>query len=298
MTLHQLRIFEAVARLLNVTNAAKELHITQPTVSLQLKLLEEEFSATFFERSNHGVELTHRGRAFLEGVRSALAEIDRLETDFKTQGQVGKFNSLVVGGNNTLTETVLPPALIDFKNKHPDVSLAVHTADSPTMESYVLGSKVDLALITIPSYAPSCVYELFEEYTAVAFAPVTKTLPHSSITLDELVRYPLVVRRGGGCIKEILRRGYKFTPALECDSPEAVKAAVRSGMGVGVLFRARLEHDRDGLRIVEIPELQSVTRKAYIVYDKRRPLSPLAHDFLDTLRRVGGIMRKPSAAAS
>lgn len=297
MTLHQLKIFEAVARCLNVTNAAKELHISQPTVSLQLKLLEEEFGSKFFERSNHGVALTSRGRAFLDAVRSALAQLDHLETDFKLHGRLGKSETLAVGGNNTLTETVLPPVLIDFKTRHPDVALAVHTADSRTMEGHVLDGKVDIALITIPSYAPSCVYEIFEEYHAVAFMPDDGRSPERSvISLEELTSYPLVVKRGSGCIKEILRRGYKLKLALECDSPETVKSAVRNGLGMGILFCARLERaqERRGLHIMDVPELRNVTRTSYIVYDKHRPLSPNAQDFLATLHRLGGLMKDRS----
>jgi len=299
MTLHQLKIFEAVARFLNVTNAARELHISQPTVSLQLKLLEEEFGAKFFERSNHGVELTSQGRAFVDAVRGVLTQIDQLETDFKAHGRAGKSASLIVGGNNTLTETVLPPILIDFKTRHPDVALAVHTADSRTMEAYVLDAKVDLALITIPSYSPSCVYENFEEYHVVAFAPAGSGFTPPLISLEELVRHPLVVKRGSACIKEIIRRGFKLNLALECDSPETVKTAVRSGLGWGILFRARLEQDREreGLHLMDIPELHNVTRKSYIIYDKRRPLSASAQDFLATLRRMGGLMRNQSEAS-
>jgi len=297
MTLHQLKIFEAVARFLNVTNAAKELHISQPTVSLQLKLLEEEFGTKFFERSNHGVQLTTKGRAFLDAVRSALAQLDQLETDFKRHSRLEKSEALAVGGNNTLTETVLPPVLIDFKTRHPEVALAVHTADSRTMESHVLDGKVDIALITIPSYAPSCVYEILEEYHAVAFMSADgNALERSVISLEELTSYPLVVKRGSACIKEIIRRGFRLNLALECDSPETVKSAVRRGLGMGILFRARLEQAREqeGLHIMDVPELHNVTRTSYIIYDKRRPLSPNAQDFLATLRRLGGLMKNRS----
>jgi DNA-binding transcriptional LysR family regulator len=69
MTLHQLRIFECVARDLNIiTQASAELHLSQPTVSHHLKLLEEECRVKFLSRNNHGIELTREGRAFLEGI--------------------------------------------------------------------------------------------------------------------------------------------------------------------------------------------------------------------------------------
>ena len=62
MNLHQLRIFESISRHLNVTNAARELHMSQPAVSSQLKLLEQEFKLKFYKRSNRGMAMTRAGR--------------------------------------------------------------------------------------------------------------------------------------------------------------------------------------------------------------------------------------------
>ena len=65
MTLHQLRIFECVVKHMNITKASQALHISQPSVSQQLRLLEQEFGTPFFVRLNHGVELTAQGRNLL-----------------------------------------------------------------------------------------------------------------------------------------------------------------------------------------------------------------------------------------
>src|SRR5438046_10428701 len=71
MTLHQLRIFAAVARYRNISKASKELHISQPAISQQLKHLEEECEQRFLHRVGHGVELTRDGRAFLDQIGRA-----------------------------------------------------------------------------------------------------------------------------------------------------------------------------------------------------------------------------------
>ena len=83
MTLHQLRIFEAVARHLNITRASQELHMSQPAVLQQLKLLEEQCGARFVVRTNQGVELTERGRAFLSAIRPIVARVENVESLFK-----------------------------------------------------------------------------------------------------------------------------------------------------------------------------------------------------------------------
>ena len=79
MTLHRLKIFECVVRYLNITKASATLHMSQPSVSQQLKLLEEEFGKKFFTRVSQGVELTAEGKEFFDAIRPMLAEAENLE---------------------------------------------------------------------------------------------------------------------------------------------------------------------------------------------------------------------------
>lgn len=300
MTLHQLRIFEAIARLLNVTGAARELHVSQPAVSSQLKLLEEEYGYRFFVRTSHGMGLTSKGRAFLEEIRPPLEQLNRIEAEFKAAARAKRANVLVVGGNNTLTEIMLPETLTGFRAKHPKVQLVVQTAKSPTIEANVLASRIDVALITIPSFSTHCVYELLDEYEVMAFVPPDSIITETVISLDELVRHPLVVRSGTRCVKELRQRGYELNIALECDAPETVISAVRRGLGVGLLFQARLEREiyQGSIRAIALPELRNITRQSFVIYDRRRPLTPLARDFIQTLRSITGSRRNHMPASS
>ena len=90
MTLHQLRIFESVARHLNVTRASKELHMSQPAVSQQLKFLEQQFAERLIVRTHHGVKLTEQGRAFLNAVRPIIAQADKVATTFMVKSNAKK----------------------------------------------------------------------------------------------------------------------------------------------------------------------------------------------------------------
>jgi DNA-binding transcriptional LysR family regulator len=287
VTLHQLRIFEAVARLLNVTAAAKGLGISQPAVSLQLRLLEEEYRCQFFARSNHGVSLTERGHAFLAAIQPILGQLTAIKAEFSSGQNEPAANTLIVGANNTLTDTLLPDLLTDFKETHPDVDIVVRTADSRTLELGVLDSGIEVALLTKPSFSPACAYEALEDYQPVAFVPYDSNIRDDTMTLEELARYPLIARRGTSCVKELVARGYKLKFALECDAPETVISVVRRGWGVGFLFSARLtrEMSRGSVRIIQLPELSDIKRRSYIVYDRRRTLTQSAQDFINVLRR-------------
>jgi DNA-binding transcriptional LysR family regulator len=83
MTLHQLRIFESVARHLNITRASKELHMSQPAVSQQLKILQRQFAHKLIVTTRHGVKLTEQGQAFLDAVRPIIEQADRIEITFR-----------------------------------------------------------------------------------------------------------------------------------------------------------------------------------------------------------------------
>ncbi len=287
MTLHQLRIFESVARHLNLTSAASELHMSQPALSLQLKALEEEYGSRFYERKNYGVALTGKGRDFLYAIRPILLRVENVQSKFKVASDTDK-SPLIIGGSNTLSVTVLPEILIGFRQSHPNIQFVLKTNDSHTMERRVLNSEVEVALITNPTHSPRLVYEAYQEHEAVAFVPRASPLSKRSMSLGELTRQPLVVRRGSTTIKELQRQGYELNLAVQCDASEAVKTAVQRGLGVGLLFRARVEPEisNGDLSMIDVPEMNNIKIESFIIYDRRKPLSATAQDFIRILRKV------------
>jgi LysR family transcriptional regulator, low CO2-responsive transcriptional regulator len=286
MTLHQLRIFESVARHLNVTRASRELYMSQPAVSQQLKLLEQECAARLVVRSGQGMELTEQGRAFLDAIRSIVTRAEDVESTFKVKSNEKEQSLLTVGGSRSHSVTVLPEILRTFKHKRPSVQIALESSDSGTMEQRVLCAEVEIALINHPSYSDQIVYEPYKEAEIVAFALSASPFVGKKITLEELFKMPLVVRRRSTTLKELLRQGYKPNIAVQCDVSEAVKAAVQRELGVGILYRETVEADLQtrGLKVLHVPELERIRTRSFIIYNKCKPLSDVARDFLQALR--------------
>lgn len=287
LNLHQLRIFESVSRHLNVTNAARELGMSQPAVSTQLKLLEREYRLKFYESSNRGMQLTRDGEDFLREIRPVLNRLDGVERQFKNGGAAIDSGVLTVGGSNTLSVTVFPEILFDFRSRHPEVHLVVETRESRELETGVMNGETEIALITNPAYFADCTYEPYKEYEAAAFVSSDSPITSDPMSLEELTSYPLIVRRGSICIDELRRRGHKPNLAVQCDAPEAVKAAVQRGLGVGILFRGRIEPEieKGDLRILDVPEFKNIKIESFIVYDGRKPLSSAGQDFLEILHK-------------
>jgi len=93
--------------------------------------------------------------------------------------------------------------------------------------------------------------------------------------------------RGGGRLEKVLMNlGYKLNVAMRCEAAASVKAAVRMGMGVGILYRNAVAKAvaRRHLRLVNVPELKEMGINSFIVYQKERPLAPIAEDFLRVMR--------------
>ena len=286
MTLHQLKIFECVVRHLNITKASAALHISQPSVSQQLKLLEEEFGTRFFFRLKQGVELTSEGEEFFNSIRPLLAEAENLEQKFKSKARPGDSVPLIIGGSRNVSVNILPRLLMALKERHPSVQFILETDHSPAIEKRLLASEFEIALITNPSHRAEIVYEPYEEMELVAFCLPTNPLARKKFTLKDLVECPLVLRGGGRLEKVLMNLGHKLNVALRCEASTSVKAAVRMGMGVGILYRNAVASRvaKGNLKLLNVPELKQMAIQSFSIFDRRKPLAPMAQEFLQILR--------------
>jgi DNA-binding transcriptional LysR family regulator len=285
MTLHQLKIFQSVGTLQNITKAAEILHISQPSVSQQLKLLEEEFGTKFFARLSQGVELTYEGKQFLDAVSPILTQAELVEKTFKRNPNQAVL--LKIGGSHNVSFDVLPELLMTFKQSHPLVQFILETNDSSVIEKRVLNSEVDIGLITNPSYRSEIVYEPYEEMQVVAFCLPINPVAGKTLSLRELVQLPLVVRTGGRIEHTLRSQRHRVNITVRCEASAAVKAAVGLGMGVGVLYRnAVASRVASGtLKLINVPELKEMGVQSFIIVDKRKPLVSVAGEFLTMLRK-------------
>jgi DNA-binding transcriptional LysR family regulator len=293
MTLHQLRIFECVGTVSNITKASEILHTSQPSVSQQLKLLEEEFGAKFFARQSQGVELTYEGKQFLDAVKPILTQAELVEKTFKRNPNGNRTVLLKIGGSNNVSADVLPHLLMTFKQTHPSVQFTLETNDSAVIEKRVLNSEVEIGLITNPSYRSEIVYQPYEEMQVVAFCLPVNPVAGKTLSLRELAQLPLVVRTGGRIEHALRSHRQLVNISVRCEASAAVKAAVGLGMGVGVLYRnAVASRVASGtLKLIDVPELKEMGVQSFIIFHKRKPIAPVAAEFLEMLRRRDSVFR-------
>lgn len=238
MTPEQLITFATVAEHGNISHAAQALHLSQPAVSGQLKLLQEAFGEPLYQRAGRGVRLTAAGEQL-------LAHAERLRDTFRQAQALREAmrglerGTLRIGASTTPASYLLPYLIADFHRQYPDV--LVTTSHGNTAEIVAALDSVDIALIEGPPghELPLGTHTTpWHEDEIVAIVPRGHPLAGThKQPLAALGAYPLVLRESGSGVRQVVERafardGVAMRVALEIAGVEGVKEAVRAGMGM------------------------------------------------------------------
>src|ERR1051326_3870332 len=196
MTLQQLRLFSAIAKHGNVTKAARELRVSQPAVTYQLKLFQEEFGR-LYDRTAQGIRLTTTGRLLLREVDDVLSRADGMTAKFGVAKARAGRALLVIGGSNGPAASLLPTAAARLRETHPDVEIDLRCLNSLMLEAMVKSGEIEIAVVTSHTRLPELVYEACRrERLVFSAAPKPRVAP-PEISLAQLAKIPLVIYRQG-----------------------------------------------------------------------------------------------------
>lgn len=286
VTFRQLRVFTEVAKHLSFSQAAEQLHLTPPAVTMQVKELEGHVGMPLFERQGRQVHLTMAGEYFLvyaKRLLSTLKDADNVMARFKRV----ETGVLTIGLLST-AGYFLPALLARFQSEHPGVDVRLDvTRDLTKLMDRLHSNEIDLAVMGRP---PKGEYALRSE--PFAGHPMVFVCPPGHPLLgvghppvDALVHHPLVVRELGSEVRHVLDnylREHRLAPriAMEIPSNETIKASVMAGLGIGFIsLHAVVAELRSGqLHLVEF-EGTPVIRTWNIVHEASKVLSPAAEAF-------------------
>jgi DNA-binding transcriptional LysR family regulator len=193
LELRHLRYFVAVAEELNFSRAAERLHMAQPPLSVAIRQLEQELGAELLTRTTRDVRLTDAGRAFLEGARGTLAELDRSIVDARraSSGELGRLRVAFSWGARFVTLPALGRA---FRTRHPDVELLTEEMWNARMPTALRSRLVDVAVSLCPEVSTELSYETIRSERVVALLTETHALAREQeIALDALADEPFVL---------------------------------------------------------------------------------------------------------
>jgi len=193
----RLQVFHSVAKNLSFTGAAKELYITQPAVTNNIKELENSLGVTLFDREPNGISLTKAGMILLKYAEQAFAEYKKLEYELGLLKN--SFSGrLKIGASTTIEQYVLPSVLAQFKQKHPDIEIFLYNNNTMNIEKTVMQHEIDLGVIEGNSGIKEFKYIPFMKDEIVAIAHTSQPVSEKSqISLNELKTTPLVIREIG-----------------------------------------------------------------------------------------------------
>jgi LysR family transcriptional regulator, low CO2-responsive transcriptional regulator len=292
MTLHQLKVFLAIARHSSITKASQELHISEPSVHQQVKSLQMNFSRSLYQKVGRVIEITSDGKAFSAKATEILRKAEELERQFGQTLAANCPGHLAVGGSHVLSASVLAPVVATFKTRNPDVEIEFRTKSGPFIERLVLSEKIDVGLVVNVSSPSLLIVEPFGYQEMVVIVSKQYALSKKrKLTMAELAQAPLIVRtRRNSTSKQILadveQHGFELNVLMKCDSAQGVKVAVAKGLGVGLLYRKHVEQEirRGELKVLNVPGLK-MHIQSFIIYKAGKPLSPAAQAFLELLRQ-------------
>jgi DNA-binding transcriptional LysR family regulator len=289
MELNQLRGFLAVARAGSFTQAAKELFITQPALSIQIKGLEEELGELLFERQGKQLYLTPAGRLLQERAEELLGLVTQTHQELRAlQGL--KTGRLTIGTNDSNCLYLLPDLVRFFREKFPGIELHLTNRHSTEVVSLVGAGAVDFGLVTLPVLDPRIEAEtLFWREDVAICSPGHPLSQQYSVTLADIAQYPLLLLDKGSNSRKQLdqmlaRAGLIPKVVMELGSVEVIKRYVEVDLGVSIIpgFTAEAEIRAGRLHAIRLDWLPS--RAVGVVRRRKGYLSPAAQMFLKLLK--------------
>ncbi len=298
LTLHQLRVFKAVADNLSFSQAAQHLRLSQPSVSYQVKELERAVGMDLLDRLGKRVELTQAGHLLYGYVRQTLNVIDEASLALEELQGLER-GSLKVGASTTVGIYVIPTALGAFKKLHPGLAISLEIGNRGAVQDRVLKNELDLAVVGPALRDPDLVVTPFIHDELVVIAPQEHRLAQRrNLTLKDLRDEPFLMREEGSgtrfAVEKAARRAnVRLEVAMELGSNGAIKHGVESGLGLAILSRyaVGLEETAGKLAILEV-EGFPIRRQWNIVHLRRNRLATPVAGFIEFLR--GGSWSLPS----
>jgi LysR family hydrogen peroxide-inducible transcriptional activator len=287
MQIHQLRYFCAVARTGSFTRAAQQERLAQPSLSQQVRKLEDELGTRLFDRLGRTVRLTQLGEAFLPRAEAIVRQVGdaKLEIQEMAGAELGR---LVIGAIPTIAPYFLPSCLASFAREFPRVQISIIEDVTSGLVNLVHEGAVDLALLALPAPTThSFCRELFRERLYVALPSNHRLGSRAQVHLAQIENDPFLLLKEGHCFRENTlaacgRARLQPNVVFESGQFSTILAMVAAGTGVSVVPEMAVEA-REGCRFVPLAD-EGAYRRVGILQLKQRFRSRVHRAFLRHLQ--------------
>ncbi len=290
-TLRQLEVFAVIARLGSFTRAAEELHLSQPTVSMQIKKLSAAVGLPLFEQIGKKVYLTDAGRALQTFAREIFEQFTRFE--MVTADMKGLKQGALRLGVITTAKYFIPRLLGSFCREYPGIEVSMKVSNRERIIERLMNNEDDLYILGQPPEEINAIAEPFLLNPLIVLAPADHPLARrKNISLQRLAEEPFLLREPGSGTRKateqlFARHNLKIKMRMELGSNEAIKQAVLGGLGISVLSRHTLALDIPADQVVILDVVGfPIERHWYAAYPNGKQPSVVAKTFLDYLKQA------------
>lgn len=244
----RLQVFYTVAKVLSFTKAAETLHMTQPAVTFQVKQLEEFFNTRLFDRTHNKITLTDAGKVVYDYSEKILDYYEKMNNEVRElTGEVT--GSLLIGASTTIAEYMLPSLLGAFKKQFEDVNIRLQVGNTDAIVAMVENNMIDLGVVEAPVFNKNLEVEVCRLDEMVLIVPDGHALANrDKVSVEDVRKYRYISREEGSGSRSVIdnyirEQGMSYSDlnvVMELGSPEAVKLAVESDVGVAIVSRTTL----------------------------------------------------------
>lgn len=292
-TLRQMEILLALREAGTVSGAAERLHLTQPTVSMQLKKLSETLGAELYHQVGRRLQFTDAGERALEAAIEVLASFERMEMDLAALKGL-KRGTLRLGVVTT-AKYFIPHLLGGFLERFPQIDVEFKVGNRQQVIDRLSEARDDFYVFSHPPQdAPLSLHEFLDNPLVAIAAADHPWAKRKRISLAEFAQEPFLIREHGSGTRYALERflreqGVKLNVRMTVESNEAIRHSVMSGLGVSVISTHTLAFGGDsGLAILPV-EGMPIESHWYLAHHKAKSLSPVASTFLNWIQQADNL---------
>lgn len=282
ITLRQLDVFAEVLKSGSTTQASQMLALSQSAVSAALTDLENQLGVKLFDRVGKRLVVNEHGRLLYPRVVALLDQALEIEQLFhEDKGAIRVYASSTIGNY------ILPAVIARYRKSWPDLPLEMKVGNSQDVINAVADFRVDVGLIEGPCHSAEIIAEPWLEDELVVFAAPDSPLAHQPVTLAALAAAPWILREKGSGTREIvdyllLAHLPQFHLEMELGNSEAIKHAVRHGLGISCLSRRVIAEQLQSGSLVEVrAPLPRLVRTLWRIHHRQKHLSSALTRFLD-----------------
>lgn len=287
--IEKFKIFCAVAETRSFSKASKIVHITQPAVSLQIQAIEELFETKLFDRTGNSLRLTPAGDILYKHAREILRTYASLEKDIgKITGTIK--GGVAIGASTTLGNHVLPDIIIDFKKKHPKIKINLHIGNTRRIEDLLVSGFIDFGFVAgEPSKSNLKIEKIMSDELVFIIPPFHSWSKKNVISIFEAMKEPFILREEGSGTRQKVEEYFeshgigidKLHTVLVLGSNEAIKEAVKAGIGISVVSRLAVQREIDEGKLKAVtPREGKIMRDLSLIFPQKAHFSHAVEEFI------------------